>query len=41
MINDNECIDFREHIALTYALWLEDTEMENMAGIDWWPLAGM
>ena len=28
MINDNECIDFRDHIDLVYILWLEDTEME-------------
>ena len=34
-------LDLREHIALTYALWLEDSAMMLMAGMDWMPLAGM
>jgi hypothetical protein len=36
-----EEIDLREHIALVYALWLEDSAIMLMGSMDWMPLAGM
>lgn len=36
-----ETIDLREHVALSYALWLEDMMLPMMAGIQWEPLAGI
>ena len=41
MIIDDDCIDLRDHIALVFAVWLEDEEMKLMSGMDWMPLAGM
>jgi len=36
-----DTVDLREHIALSYLLWLEDSAVMLMVSMDWLPLAGM